>query len=183
MRSLTAAVLAELTKGTVSPVLIFKLSTSTGDVLIWNGIGDLIFGGQTYKGLGDLVSVNPISETEDVRAEPLTVTVSGIPSASLSIALGSQYQGRQASMWQGFLGPSGLIADPILIFRGKADVMVIDEGPETSSITVTAESRLADLQRSRIRRYTDQDQQQLFPGDLGLEFVAVIQNTEVVWSE
>jgi hypothetical protein len=143
----------------------------------------LIFASETYKGLGDLVGVGPVSETEDIRANPLTLTLSGVPSTMISIVLGTQYQGRLTSLWLGFIGSSGLIVDPVLLFRGKADIMVIDEGPETSLITFTAESRLADLQRSRIRRFTDQDQQQLFPGDLGLEFVAVIQNTEVVWSE
>jgi hypothetical protein len=183
MRDLTAAVIAALGAGTQHPVLLFKLKTSTGDVRAWTGIGDLIFQSEIYAGVGDMVGVGPLQETEEPRANPLVLKLSGVPSTMLSIVLGTQYQGRQTSLWLGFLDDAGLISSPVLLFRGRADMTVIDEGPETSVITFTAESRLADLHRPRLRRYTHEDQQELFTGDLGLQFVTTIQNTEVVWGE
>lgn len=69
----------------------------------------------------------------------------------------------------------------IPLWVGRMDVMMIDEGPETSAITVTAESELADLKRPRVRRYTHEDQQQLYPGDMGFEFVSGVMDLEIGW--
>ena len=38
-----------------------------------------------------------------------------------------------------------------------------------------------DWERSRIRRYTNQDQQQKFSGDKGLEFIQELQEKELFW--
>ena len=61
------------------------------------------------------------------------------------------------------------------------DAIEIDEGPETSTLRVSAESRLVDLQRSRERRFTHEDQQIDFSGDLGLEYMARAQSTPYQW--
>jgi hypothetical protein len=46
---------------------------------------------------------------------------------------------------------------------------------------LTAESRLIDLERSRERRYTSEDQKIDYPNDKGLEFIADLQDKEIVW--
>ena len=61
------------------------------------------------------------------------------------------------------------------------DQMTIAEGPETSTIALSVESRLIDLERIRTRRYTSEDQKRRFPGDLGLDFVNSIQDKELFW--
>ena len=48
---------------------------------------------------------------------------------------------------------------PYTLWIGELDVLSIDEGENTSIITVSAESQLLDLERARVRRYTDADQQ------------------------
>ena len=48
-------------------------------------------------------------------------------------------------------------------------------------MSVTAESRLIDLDVTRERRYTDADQKIDFPDDKGLEFIADIQDKEIIW--
>ena len=50
-----------------------------------------------------------------------------------------------------------------------------------STVTLTAESRLRDLERVRTRRYTDADQQSRFPGDKGLEYVPSLQDKQLIW--
>jgi hypothetical protein len=178
----TEDVKEETVKGEVFPILIAKLETNQGNVLVWSGIGNLEFNGEIYYGTGDMGSISPVKESGDeIRANSVNFQLSGIPSERISVALGAEYQGKPAKLWLGFMDGEDLIADPILLFSGRMDVMLIDEGPETSTITVTAESKLADLKRSRIRRYTDEDQQVDYPGDKFFEFVPSIQNIEVVW--
>ena len=61
------------------------------------------------------------------------------------------------------------------------DLMSIDDSGDTANINVTAESRLIDLDRTRERRYTSEDQKIDFPNDKGLEFIADLQDKEIVW--
>src|SRR5690606_17159231 len=100
----------------------------------------------------------------------------------LALALGEHYQGRRARLWLGAMTEGGeIVADPIPIFAGRMDVMNIDEGSETSTIVMSAENQLIDLKRKDDLRYTDAAQQALYPGDRGLEFVAALQDRELIW--
>ena len=52
----------------------------------------------------------------------------------------------------------------------------------TSTITLTIENRIADLLRTKVTRYTNEDQTALFPNDLSLRFVDAIQSDkEILW--
>jgi hypothetical protein len=76
----------------------------------------------------------------------------------VSLALAEQYQGRTGIIYFGLMDANwSLIADPIIAFLGRMDVMSISLG-ETASVTVTIEGRFADWERPRIRRYTSEDQ-------------------------
>jgi len=78
--------------------------------------------------------------------------------------------------------PEGaLVADPAIAFAGRLDVPEIDDNGQTATITISYESRLVDLERPRERRYTHEDQQIDYSGDLGFEYVAAIQEWNGVW--
>jgi len=59
--------------------------------------------------------------------------------------------------------------------------MVINEGPETSSIAISVESRLIDLERARIFRFNDQNQKSRYPNDRAFEFVEDLQDKQFNW--
>ena len=61
------------------------------------------------------------------------------------------------------------------------DTMVIADEAETASLSITLENRLVDFERARVRRYTSEDQKIDFPNDKGLEFVADLQEKEILW--
>ena len=106
---------------------------------------------------------------------------SGIPPSYLSIALGDDYQGRDVKIYTGLLDEGHqLIADPALVFQGRMDYMSIAMA-ETATIAITAENHLANWNRPRVRRFNDKDQQDKYPGDLGLEFVEQMVEAEIVW--
>jgi hypothetical protein len=46
-------------------------------------------------------------------------------------------------------------------------------------VTLSCESRLVDLERAEVRRYTDADQQGEHPGDRFFEFVPALQEAEI----
>jgi len=181
-REITAAVIAETQKSQgAKPFLLAKLSFDGGDVRVWNGRGDLTFNSELYTGVGDLGKVSTIEEGIEQRAFGITLELSGVPASSISLALTEELQGRPAKIWLGFFDSSyQIINTPNLLFSGRLDTMDIELGKE-ARIVVTAESRLIDWGRPRIRRYTDADQNELYPNDDGFQFVSDTTQKEIVW--
>ena len=74
-----------------------------------------------------------------------------------------------------------LIADPLIVFSGFMDTMTIAESGSTSTITISVENKLIAFERSRVRRYTAEDQKIDHPTDKGFEFVTAIVEKEIIW--
>ena len=169
----------------IHPILISKISTGGGDVRVWTGIGDLTFNAETYIGTGNLGGVTEVQEKTDLSANGLGFTLSGIPSDMISIALGEVEQGRDCTLWLALLNTSSgsLINNPYEIFAGFTDVAILTERPDTSSIVINAENRMISLERTRVRRYTHEDQVSEHTGDKGFEFVPALQDKVVMFGK
>jgi hypothetical protein len=168
---------------TVAPVMLMKAEFDSGDVLAWTGYGTIVYDGDSYLGVGDFGGVDKVDESADLRANGAVLTLSGIPSSLLATALGEEYQGRPITLFLGLLDltSGALIADPYAILSGRMDVMSIQEASDTATISLTVENNLIELTRSKERRYTHEDQQIDYPGDLGLEYVAGLQEKPLNW--
>ncbi len=192
-RDTTTEFNSELTATSIQPVLlseVYFFDDSSGSppsqetpIRLWSGIGDLSWDSKTWQGVGDLLKVEPSAETEEITPSSIRLTLGGIKSSFISLALQSTRQGKRVNVWFGFIDSStGLIvSDPLgiyLLFNGRVDTIEIEEGPEGAIITLSAENRLTDLGRKRERRYTPEDQKSQFPNDKGLETV----HAAAVWS-
>jgi len=184
-RNLTSGMEAATTSQHLMPVLFVEALFETGTVRMWSGAGTFSWGGADWIGAGNLLGLGAITETQEVRATGLDLSLSGIPSDMISLALSEPYQGRECRVFVGALDTNAhtLIADPYEAFRGYMDTMTMDEGAETATISVAVESRLIDLERPRERRYDVLDQQILWPNDKFFEYVSSIQNIEVIWGQ
>ena len=180
-RTISSDMVAEVTTAQLSPILMASLDLST-PLYLWTGYGTLTYNGVGYLGLGSLGTISPVQETTDLSARGITMQLSGVPTALVYDALTEDYQGRACSIMFGALSPTaGLISSPITVFSGRMDVMQISDDGQSSQITMTAENKLIDFKRTREVRYTDEEQQTLFAGDLGLEFVNAIQEKTIYW--
>ena len=202
-RSIPPGIAGDLDAEVIYPFFAIEILFDTAPLRLWTGIGDLEVGDDTYTGGGTLLTLDDIQETSDISATGAKVTLSSIPSTIISLALREQYQGRRATIYFGLLNVgdnyllredgtyvlqenSGKIiissADELInIFEGYLDQMNIAEGPNTSAITVSIESKLIDLNRKRIKRFTHEDQQRRFPGDLGFNNVEPLQDKRFDW--
>jgi hypothetical protein len=76
---------------------------------------------------------------------------------------------------------NAVITNPVIVFSGFMDTMVINDSAATAAIQIAVENRLIEFERTRIRRYTAEDQKIDYPNDKGLEFVAEMAEKEIVW--
>ncbi|HXM32291.1 MAG TPA: hypothetical protein VN921_01465 [Chthoniobacterales bacterium] len=183
-RNLTAAQIAEITAQNLRPVMFVQALFTSGYIYVWSGQGPISWNGQTWTGVGSLGSVSTLPETADVTAVGIKLSLSGIPASLITSALGEVRQGNPVIIYQGFLTPAGgVVVSPNNAWQGRMDTCEIAEGGDTAVISITAESRMLDLNRSRERRYEKQDQAIDYPTDLGFDYVASLQELSIVWGK
>ena len=185
-RTLTSGMNAVTTDEIVRPVylvrMVFDTTEVTNELNMWSGLGDLVYDGETYLGVGDLLSISSVTETADISASGLNVMLAGVKSSLVAVAKNQDYQGRPLTLSFGAFNDLGdLVADPVVVFSGFMDTMTIAETGDYSTISIAVENKLIAFERSKIRRYTAEDQKIDHPTDKGFEFVSNIGEKEIVW--
>ena len=175
----------QLTSGSLRPFYAIKMNFTSGTLLLATTYADLVIGGNTYLGSGNILSVAPITETSDTRATGLEIVLNGLDTSILSAGLTEDTQGMVVEVYFGVLTTTDnadvIVDTPYQIFSGFIDSMVLQENGETSNLKFMIENKLITLEIPTDRRYTDQDQQNLFPGDKGCNFVTSLQDKSVAW--
>jgi len=185
-RDINALTKTALNENLVRPAILCYADFPDGAIRIWSGFGTLFADGYDWLGLGDLISIEDITETTDSAQNGMAVRLSGIPSALFSAIMLGNYQNREASVSLIVFDATGsVIGSPISLFRGLMDSDTVKDSGNEVSVTINLESALSDQLRPRIYRYTHEDQQTRYPtaGDKGLEFVAALQNLQLRWGE
>tara|TARA_R110001632_G_scaffold57993_1_gene141556 strand:- start:5151 stop:5747 length:597 start_codon:yes stop_codon:yes gene_type:complete len=173
---------AVTTADIVRPIFLVRMIFDSSPLNIWSGVGDLSYSSVTYTGVGELLSISEIQETAELKASGINVSITGLKPSFIYTAKHTDYQGRLLEVMLGAFDSSGdLIVDPVVIFSGFMDTMIIYESGETSTISVSVENKLIAFERAKVRRYTAEDQKIDYPTDKGFEFVAATSQKEIVW--
>jgi hypothetical protein len=182
MRNLSTEMQAVSTAEVVRPIMFVECEFDSGDINLWNGVGSLAYSGKNYIGAGNLLAVEPVSESTDLRANGTSVTLSGLNNTLVGLAKDEDYQGRALTVKLGAMDESNdVIADPVIMFSGFMDTMMLTDSGESSTITIDVENKLIQMDRARVRRFTDNDQRIDYPNDDGFSFVTKIQDREINW--
>jgi hypothetical protein len=185
-RDLTNTTITDISENQVYPFFAVELLFTNGPLRMWTGQGTLTHAGFDWIGTGALLNVSSIEETAEMAVKGATLTLSGVPSEVLSLALTEPYQGRVANIYFGTLTDDDLTTagdNFNQLFSGYMDQMNIDDGGETSTIELTVENRLIDLERARVARYTSAYQKSVYPDDKGLEFLEDMQDRPLTWGK
>ena len=203
-RDLNPSTLRAISQDVVRPFFAVELKFDGNEVLrMWTGQGTLVLDdGTQWIGAGNLLDISSIEETAEMAVKGATITLSGVPSEVLSLALSEPYQGRVCNIYFGTFSSGSLLKETgnyILlqdgsrinvetaekdfnqIFSGYMDQMNIAESAETCSIELTVENKLVDLERARVARFSSGYQKSIYPNDLGLDFVEDLQDRDIPW--
>lgn len=183
-RSIGSTFSTQLSSSQTRPFYAVELNYST-PLRVWTGNGNFEILGQTYTGLGNLISISSVQETAETKASGVKIVASGISTDILATALTETQQGVIVNVYFGVLTTTSnalaIVDDPYQIFSGFVDSVNINESGESSTISFDIESKLISLERPLDFRYTDQDQKHFFPNDKGLEFVDDLQDKTIDW--
>ena len=202
-RDLSNTTIESISEDIVYPFFAAELRFDDNIIRMWTGQGTLVLeDGTEWIGLGQLLSISSIEETSEMAVKGATITLSGIPSELLSLALSTPYQGRIAKIYFGTFLRDSLLQETgnyILLegggrinlesmsqgfnelFSGYMDQMNIEESGETSSIELAVENKLIDLERARVARFTSGYQKSIYPDDDGLNFIEDLQDKKIPW--
>jgi hypothetical protein len=174
-RTVPTDILTALSQPEVEPFYAVEIDLDSGPLRIWTGVGDRTIDGDTYTGGGNLVGISGLEEVADLSAKNITLTLSGMPPSVVALALGEPYQRRKVRVLWGVRG----VSDFVEVFSGSLNQMVIEDGPESGTISVTVDSKLVELERASNRRYTSVSHKTRYPNDTFFDFVAQIQDKGV----
>jgi hypothetical protein len=181
-RALTAAQVAALSAGVLRPALFVEGLFDSGTIRLWSGMGPIMIDGVQWTGAGHVLAISGFEEGMALEANGISITLSGMPGDLVSLVISEPLQNRRMNIYMAMFDDSGLMIGPLIkLFCGRADVPSIEDSAETCTITITVENRLRDLMRARGRRYEDADQQSVYPGDLGFQYVTSIQDKKIKW--
>ena len=142
-----------------------------------------------YQGLGNLVSIDSVTETADIAANTMNFTLSGISSTNLNVTLDRLlYQNKACYLWYGLLDKQtyaiqGGQTGPILIYRGLMDYANITMDQQEITISLNTSSRLTDWEKAKGGRFNHEYQKRYVDStDEGFKYVVPLQGKEIMWA-
>lgn len=150
---------------------------------------NVVVGDDTYLGLGSLLTVSELKESEDATAERLTISIALVDQAMLAAVLGpaSTYRGRAVRLYlqlfdSGFK-PAGT---PVLRWSGTMDPVRVERQRNDNVLSgrIVLPCSRAGIFRARAYqglRHTHAQQLLRYPGDLGLEYMQGLLEAPALW--
>jgi len=193
MLTLDATALARAAAAEAGIQLLIELQFSSGTQYITTWAMNIVSGGNTYLGLGDLVSVSQLGESADQGADKLVLGASIVNTAMLAALIGpaTVYRNRRAKISAQFIDntfqPAGAA---VLRWTGFMDRVTVERkpaNPEGGGATgkINLECWRAGQSRMRnaggLRRTHAQQMQRTANADTGLRYTQQLIEQPSLW--
>lgn len=169
-------------------LLLLQLDFRSGTQRLTNWSHSLDYFGHTWTGLGAVIGVNAVTQSEDLQYPAVDVQLNVADASMLALALGgvSEYRGQPITVWQGLLDdelkPAG---DPEVIWAGQMDQVRFQtgtgEGDSGGAAVMRCEMPGRDSRAPQTLRLTHAQQQLRYPGDTGLSRIERMVGQPQVW--
>lgn len=163
---------------------LVRLLFTSETVRLWDGIGPITVGGETWLGAGDLLGVSDIATTRGGTAGNFTVRL-----ANLDVSVGP-LAGQQEAEWRYRTVQAlrlyrrdggGIIGTQVMRTGTMQTLKRSRDSAETATLEVVCEDLFTDRRRPRWAYLSDQDQRRRYPGDKGMEFQPITVQKELTW--
>jgi hypothetical protein len=164
-------------------------------VYVFSGLDQLVFDDadgvtRTWIGAGEIGAIDTVGESTDGSATGIRVTLFGVPSQfqMLDGTWVGDYLDQQAVRGVKFDYGIGVFNETFSsvdavawLHRYRLDQYKITDAGATLTVEVTGESRSIDQRRPAIKRFTDEYQQRMHPGDRFFEYVPQMVEVSILW--
>lgn len=187
-----------LRSGQIAQAVLVHMDFQGAPKRWWTGFGDLEVAGQTWQGLGDLISISPISSTYQVSAEQVTFDLAATPEMlGLALAAKSRVRERAVTIYLQLFANARMaaftagggeiltgdpIGSPMALYSGLMMRMPWSASGSTERrIRLESEGLFFRRNAPPRGRWTDSDQKARYPGDRGFERLPIYVNYETGW--
>lgn len=181
-RGMTTAASTAAQSEVVARTVALKLEFDSAPVLLAGTPHNITIGGDEYLGVGAIGEISTVEEGSDLASYSITARLKGLDSSDVALALTEPYQNRPGTLYEVLFDrdTGELVADPVVIFRGRMNQMNISVG-STGVIELSIKNRLSRWERAANRRYTNADQQRDYPNDTFFDQVSATTEKEIIW--
>jgi hypothetical protein len=173
------ALIAGTRDGSIARHIFFRLTHPLGNVLVWDGIGEFLFNGETYTGVGGFIEVTGVSMSWEIQNTVPSITLNAVPLSAIQ-TINPNIRGESASLWAVWVARQGYsIVSSKQLFSGLGDVVKSRLNGDTLSLTAFLRSPQADWGATPFSYYNSVDQQRLFPGDSGCDLTSSLENAVI----
>jgi hypothetical protein len=174
------ATLAALEKDTVPLCLAVEIIYPMGPVRVHSGVGDILISGLTYKGVGGLGGIDPISQTSKTEPGRVNLSMTGLDATLMQEVINTRCQGSFAKIWLVVLDEQDVFLTATLLFSGRVSSQKLKYGADVS-ISIELVDRLADWSRKNTSRFSDENHKSRHPDDRFFRYVAQMSEKPIYW--
>lgn len=183
-RGLPAEYETALGSGFWRPVVFVSIELPVSTIRVHSYVGDIVWGSQTWTGVGTFGGIDVIEEGEQVSPYALTMTMTGIDTTLAPEAIAGELDQAPVTIYFGMLDEgAALLADPIEWWSGIADATDIVASRENGAISITCESNLANFTRINGALFSAEDLRAEYPGDTFFTYLPNMQDIVIEWKE
>ena len=131
----------------------------------WTGLGDIDYypPGKseplTYSGMGEILGINLIPESAELRVQNTTITLSYLNERIFDIQQNYQLKGNQAKVWIGILGINNKVIDNLLLYNTMViETVDIETEVDGVSIVINGVSGVTNLNFPTRLKWSSEDQ-------------------------
>lgn len=164
---------------------------SAVDLLFTDRMVSTSLEGDTYVGLGKLVSITSSSSELRATSNDLTITISGVPDTSIAEIINSRIKGSTVTVYRGLFNAStgqflsSVSGNPVIRFKGFVNNISLEEDYDvdsrisTNTIVFTC-SNIVDIFENKIagRKTNPSSNKKFFSTDISMDKIPNLTNTE-----
>lgn len=167
--------------------ILVQLDFASGFVRMFNGVGTLVFNGNTYSGIGIYGSAGTIGESVQLRpSNPVLLTLSGVPDSVTPLLADAatnraDFYGRSCRIDIALFDSNRKIMTPIenAVWEGRMDAITVSRGDH--SVQLSCEDRMVIWDKSIGYLFTTEYQSTLYPSDTFFSQVPFLANQQITW--
>ena len=174
--------------GAVESAMFFKWTIPlVGSEYISDYHTDVTIGGNLYTNIGTLLGMTGVQSELKASASQLTISLSGVPTGSVSDILTQEIKGSEVQLYRGFYNPTTHTLldltpadNPVSKFKGIVTNFAVSDdvdstaGVATTTITLTCNSMVEVLQKKVSGRRTNSTD---FPDENSMDRVRALANS------
>ena len=180
MTVVTAAVQQELESQDHEYCHLIEMQLNGAIVRLTEAGHDIEYLGETFLGNGQILDIDDIKSTVDLRVNEVGITFSIADQALLALLLANNQIGRDITIWRAYTNDGVVIPDPLILVFGQVSGFTTDTTLSNSIAQIKMSGPFADWQQAAGRRTTEASQQKEFPLDRGMEFATQVR-PELSW--